>query len=309
MRVWDVLVVSPPMASQAQPKALFNLPSPVLCSAWSKAGLIFTGECQEGAVRALNVQTQQIQQQLGRHDSAVCGVAFDEAHNVVISASWDKTVKFWDSRQATPALTKTAPRKITAMDFRNNTLAIASADKTILLYNLNDINRAPQVLSSPLRMPAKFLSLAHDARAAIVGSAEARCCIFFLTTRPPAHDKSHFPFKACRVEVENNPGKVKYFRAYPVNAGCFHPTEKDIVVTAGGCGTYTCWDYAHRLKLNEIGNLPSPVTAINFDESGRLFAYACGYDWHQGCHHAESAKWPLSINIATTIREMVMKVP
>ena len=61
----------------------------------------------------------------------------------------------------------------------------------------------------------------------------------------------------------------------------FHPTNGTFA-TAGGDGTFHFWDQKSKSRLKQFKSAGGPITAVNFNQPGDLFAYAVGYDWAKG---------------------------
>jgi mRNA export factor len=75
---------------------------------------------------------------------------------------------------------------------------------------------------------------------------------------------------------------------YAVNAVCFSPAHKDVLVTAGSDGTYSIWDIVGRHRLRSFPKVSGPVTAASFARDGVALAYAVGYDWSKGYQHSKA---------------------
>jgi hypothetical protein len=56
--------------------------------------------------------------------------------NVLISASWDKSIKVWDLRQAQPAGGTMLPEKIHCMDAASPAVVVATADKKMKVFDI-----------------------------------------------------------------------------------------------------------------------------------------------------------------------------
>merc|ERR1719272_508793 len=98
VRIWEV------GAAGVQAKLAYNHEAPVLCCNWSKDGQrLVSGGC-DNKVKLKIMATQQ-EQQIGQHDAPVSGVSVVDDMNMVVSASWDKTIRFWNCQQPTPIAT------------------------------------------------------------------------------------------------------------------------------------------------------------------------------------------------------------
>jgi WD domain, G-beta repeat len=75
---------------------------PVLCSAWNADGtIVFSGGC-DNSIKAWNLPTNQ-QQVVAKHDAPVRHAFFVKelgGTGMLITGSWDKTIRYWDLRCA-----------------------------------------------------------------------------------------------------------------------------------------------------------------------------------------------------------------
>jgi len=106
---------------QSQPKAAFSHAAPVLCSAWSSDGSkVFSAGCDnEAKIWDLASNSQQT---VAKHDAPIRHMHF--FNNMLVTGSWDKTLKYWDLRQANPLHTQTLPERVYGMDVRHPLLVL-----------------------------------------------------------------------------------------------------------------------------------------------------------------------------------------
>lgn len=72
--------------------------------------------------------------------------------------SWDKTLKYWDGRQATPVLTVNLPERVYALDVKHPLLVVGCADRHIQVYNLSNPQAAYKTLQSPLKWQTRCVA-------------------------------------------------------------------------------------------------------------------------------------------------------
>lgn len=89
---------------------------------------------------------------------------------------------------------------------------------------------------------------------------------------------SNFSFKCHRKEpaTRNEPSQI-----FSVNALAFHPTEGTFF-TAGSDGTFTSWDKDNKVRLRSFDFKGGPITAMTYNRTGSILAYAVSYDWSMG---------------------------
>lgn len=205
--------------------------SPVLCTAFSADGnTVFSGGVDK-AVRMWPLQenpAKPVAQQVGVHDAPVKCVGYLPTSGIVVSGGWDAKLKFWDLRSPTPAGTLDMPDKVHAMDVCNNLLVVATANRTIISYDVSGQPREHSRKESPLKFQTRSLAAFPDCTGFAVGSIEGRVGIHYLQKIP---GKESFAFKCHRRDIT----------VYPVNDICFHH-QYQTFATVGGDGGVSYWD-------------------------------------------------------------------
>jgi mRNA export factor len=83
-------------------------------------------------------------------------------------------------------------------------------------------------------------------------------------------------FKCHRDVKVNNEIKV-----WTINALATHPSYGTIV-TGGSDGTYNFWDKEARTRLKAYPAVGGSISALSYNKTGDILAYAISYDWHKG---------------------------
>merc|ERR1719478_1129998 len=274
VRIWEVS----PQGVQA--RMAYQHDAPALCCNFSKDGQrIVSGGC-DNKVKLKILQTQQ-EQQIGQHDAPVKEVFVVDDMNMVISGSWDKTLRFWNCQQPTPVATLQLPERVYSMDVKFPLLVVGCAERHLLVYNLQNIQQNPQPYKTgqtALKMQTRCVACFPDKTGYAVGSIEGRCSIAHVEDT-----SKNFAFKCHRSNEE----------IFAVNSIDFHPTMGTFA-TGGGDGTFVFWDKENRQRLKQFNSCNYPVTAAKFNAPGDMYAYAVGYDWSKG-HEGNHPQLPKSI--------------
>jgi len=269
--VWEVT----PQGIQA--RLAYQHDAPVLCCGFSRDGQrLVSGGCDH-KVKMKILATQQ-EQQIGQHDAPVKEVFSVDEMNLVISGSWDKTLRFWNMQQPQPVATLTLPERVYSMDVKYPLLIVGCADRHLLVYNLQNIQQNPapyKAGQTNLKMQTRCVSAFPDKTGYAVGSIEGRCSIAYVEDKDAS---KNFQFKCHRTNEE----------IFAVNCIDFHPTL-GTVATGGGDGAFVFWDKENRQRLKQFHSCHYPITAAKFDRTGDLFAYAVSYDWSKGHEHNHSS--------------------
>uniref|UniRef100_H3BE64 Rae1 protein homolog n=1 Tax=Latimeria chalumnae TaxID=7897 RepID=H3BE64_LATCH len=316
---------------QTIPKAQQMHAGPVLDVCWSDDGSkVFTASCDKTAkMWDLNSnQAIQIAQMLltyGRkkkkstkitfvlcwfnHDAPIKTVHWIKAPNYscVMTGSWDKTLKFWDTRSATPMMTLQLPERcycadvvgtqspqhqrfaqINALHLQFITVSnadsqvypmavVASAERGLIVYQLENQPSEFRRIDSPLKHQHRCVAIFKDKQnkpiGFALGSIEGRVAIHYIN--PPNPAKDNFTFKCHRSNGTNSSAPQDI---YAVNGIAFHPVHGTLA-TVGSDGRFSFWDKDARTKLKTSEQLDQPISACCFNHNGNIFAYASSYDW------------------------------
>lgn len=195
------------------------------------------------------------------------------AQPLLLTGSWDKTVKFWDLRQSTPIGTLDCQDRVYTMDTKSKLLVIGTADRYINIVNLDQPTKFYKTLQSPLKWQTRVVSCFPDATGYAIGSIEGRCAIQYVEE---ANSSNNFSFRCHRENPSTTLSNI-----YAVNAISFHPVHGTFS-TAGSDGTFHFWDGNAKHRLKGYPNVGGTISATAFDKTGNIFAYAVSYDWSKG---------------------------
>jgi len=302
VRVWEVSTSG--MQVQAVPKMAWNHDAPALCVCFSKDGTcVFSGGC-DNQLKMRNLQTNQ-EQVIGKHDGAICSVHYVDEMKMIVTGSWDKTVRFWNGQNPQPVATLNQPERVYSMDIKYPLMVVGMADRKLNVYNLDDIQRGNtnphQSKQTKLMMQTRVIKCFNDRTGYAVGSVEGRVSIAYLDpAREEARENGNFQFKCHRVT--GGSGRTNEGQIYSLNDIDFHP--QGTFATAGGDGTFVFWDKDNRAKLKTFQSCKYPITAVRFSTQGDLFAYAVGYDWSKG-HENNNPQYPKKIFIHKVVEQDV----
>eukprot|EP00798_Chlamydomonas_sp_ICE-L_P013802 gene13802-19716_t len=192
---------------------------PVLCSAWNQDGSqVFTGGCDK-TVRLWNLATQQ-SQQVAQCDAPVSHCAFSQSMNMLITGSYDKTLRFcdcrsptatlrfWDCRSPTAASTQTLTERIYAMDVNFPLAVVGTADRNFHVYDLNKPRSPFKVIQSQLKW--QIGCVAPHAPFKVIQSQlkwQTRCVAAF---------GPHSPFKVIQSQLK---WQTRCVAAFPDKSG------------------------------------------------------------------------------------------
>lgn len=281
LRIYDLT-----QSHTGQGKALISFDGPVLDCQWLKDGHNVVGSSVDKTARLLNIDTGATQQ-VAAHDEPIKCIRAFEVNNteMIVTGSWDKTIKYWDLRQQSPAATVECKERVYSMDVKAKLLVVATADRWLQVVNLDSPTTIYKTVQSPLKWQTRVVSCFNDASGYAIGSVEGRCGFQYVNDK----DSSlNFTFRCHRDAPVNATTKV-----YSVNAISFHPVYGTFS-TGGADGTFHFWDKDSHSRLKAFKPVGGSITASAFNADGTIFAYGIGYDWSKG-YSFNNPQYPLKV--------------
>ncbi|GAV72382.1 WD40 domain-containing protein, partial [Cephalotus follicularis] len=260
VRCWEIMRSGATVGST--PKASISHEQPVLCSTWKDDGMtVFSGGCDK-QVKMWPLAAGGQPGTVAVHDAPVKEIAWIPEMNLLASASWDKTLKYWDLRQPNPVHTQQLPDRCYALTVRYPLMVVGTADRNIIVFNLQNPQTEFKRLMSPLKYQTRCVAAFPDQQGFLVGSIEGRVGVHHLDDQ---QQSKNFTFKCHK---DNND-------IYSVNSLNFHPLYTTIFS-----------DFQAMSRCSQ----PIPCSAFNND--GSIYAYSSCYDWSKGAenHNPATAK-------------------
>lgn len=122
--------------------------------------------------------------QVAAHDQPIRAVRYFQSPQanapMIVTGSWDKTIKYWDLRQATAVASVACQERVYTLDVKNSLLVVGTADRYINIINLAKPMEIYKTLQSPLKWQTRVVSCFSDATGFAVGSIEGRCAIQYV---------------------------------------------------------------------------------------------------------------------------------
>ncbi|KAH8298522.1 hypothetical protein KR044_009483 [Drosophila immigrans] len=280
-RIWQV-----DMNGTTTSRCCCKVNSPILDISWSDDGRQIYLSTTGNEVHQWDMQSNQLTQ-IGAHDAGVRSCHWIKAphYACLMTGSWDKTVKFWDTRSPLPMLKMNLPDRCYAADVLYPLAAIVCASNSIITYSLDRAPTEYRCIESRLEQQMRCISFFRDNASSpagfVVGGIEGRTVVHYLNG-----PKETFVFESHCSKCESG-----YKNIYAVNDVKHHPIHNTLV-TAGSDGEYAVWDTQSHNRLLVSSTQDQPLTKCCFNADGHMFAFALGYDWARGYEYNDASKQP-----------------
>jgi mRNA export factor len=210
---------------------------------------------------------------VGEHQGPIKIIGWLEEMKMLVTGSWDKTIKYWDLRTNNPVGTLMLPERAYCADFSYPLAVICTAERHIGVIDLTKPDKFYRTFQSPLKYQSRSITCFPDKTGFALGSIEGRVAIHHVEEKD---NVKNFAFKCHR---ENNGSEI-----YAVNALAFNK-QFGTFATCGSDGSYHFWDKDSKTRLKAFQRCSLPVTSAAFNGDGTIFAYSIGYDWSKGAEY------------------------
>jgi len=227
---------------------------------------------------------------VAQHESPIKYIKFIPERNIIMTGGWDRKVCYWDGKNSAPILTVNLPEKYYCGDVSGDLLAVGTAERKIVIYNLANPSQPFKEIEIPLKFQSRCISCFPDKTGFALGSIEGRVAIQHINQNDTS---KNFAFKCHRQGND----------VYAVNDISFHPTYGTFS-TCGSDGTFHFWDKDSKQRLKAFKQCYLPICCSAFNSDGSLFSYAVGYDWCKGASGYNVNTMKSHIFIQSTGEEM-----
>nr|POE84853.1 protein rae1 [Quercus suber] len=117
------------------PKASMYHDQLVLCSTWKHDGMTeFSRGCDKQVKMWPLSGNQPVT--VAMHDGAVKDIAWIPEMNLLVTGSWDKTLRYWDTRQSNLMHTQQLSDRCYAFPMQHPLMVVGTTDRNLIVFNL-----------------------------------------------------------------------------------------------------------------------------------------------------------------------------
>ncbi|XP_052099835.1 mitotic checkpoint protein BUB3-like [Mytilus californianus] len=206
---------------------------------------------------------------VGTHEAPIKCVEYCPEVNVVITGSWDSTVKLWDPRTPCAAGSFSQPDKVYTLSVCGDRLVVGTAGRRILVWDLRNMGYVQQRRESSLKYQTRCIRCFPNKQGYVLSSIEGRVAVEYLDPSPEVQKKK-YAFKCHRIK-ENGIEMI-----YPVNAIAFH-AQHNTFASGGSDGYVNIWDGFNKKRLCQFHRYPTSIASLMFSHDGSVLAIASSY--------------------------------
>uniref|UniRef100_W5MNG7 Mitotic checkpoint protein BUB3 n=2 Tax=Lepisosteus oculatus TaxID=7918 RepID=W5MNG7_LEPOC len=230
---------------------------------------------------------------VGTHDAPIRCVEYCPEVNVMVTGSWDRSVRLWDPRTPCNAGTFSQPEKVYTLSVAGDRLIVGTAGRRVLVWDLRNMGYVQQRRESSLKYQTRCIRAFPNKQGYVLSSIEGRVAVEYLDPSPEVQKKK-YAFKCHRLK-ENGIEQV-----YPVNAISFHSVHNTFA-TGGSDGFVNIWDPFNKKRLCQFHRYPTSISSLAFSNDGTTLAIASSYMHEQGdIEHPEDAVYIRQVTDAET---------
>lgn len=255
----------------------------VLCGAFTGDNKVFTGGIDPTVRMFTPSNTMDEGKALGTHEAPVRCLNWVDNLACLLSGSWDKTAKLWDSRigSVAEAGSVTLSDKVFAQDVYDTLAVFALADGSIQVYDLRRLDNGPLLArASTLEHQIRTVKIIDQGQGLLLGGIEGRVAVENLFALPVVHPPFQLATTAKRYAFKCHRQDDWIF---PVNAIAALPHPSAVFATGGGDGTVHLWDAQLKKRLVQFSKLETSCSALAFAPSNvNVLAIAQSYAFERG---------------------------
>ncbi|KAL1405067.1 mitotic spindle checkpoint protein Bub3 [Vanrija albida] len=278
---WDSTIQLHRVSVAPSPPQIFSHPRPVLAATFdSTPNTAFSGGLDR-RVRQWDFGTGD-NRVLGKHDDSVSALVWIPEQNILVSGSWDKTLKVWDPSADEPLrATASLPERVYNLSYAPATgrLLVSMAHRHVSVYTAAELGAAARegrepkpesTRESALKMLTRTVACMADGKGWASGSIEGRIAVEYFDPDPAAQ-AAKYAFRAHRAAVDG------VEQVYPINALAYHPIHNTFA-SGGSDGVLSIWDHNAKKRMRLYPKYPTAISALAFSPDGSKLAIGVSYE-------------------------------
>lgn len=254
-----------------------TLTKPVMDCVWSSRGDSAYIGCADRCVYRWDLASNN-RVVVGAHDSAVRQCVDNEQLGVLATVSWDRTLRYWDTRTPASVASVDLGDRAYGVDSLGVAMVVILAERKIQVFDIRKPTQCFQQRYSKLRAQSRAVAVWPDAMGYVVAGVDGNVSVESIQQSNDHDSEDNHGVFSCHQD-KNGPFVINAVR-FNSHTGAF--------ATAASDGHVFFWDKNRksRAKAKKFSRMPAPVCDVDFYHDGSMYAYAVGYDWSKGSQGA-----------------------
>jgi len=255
-------------------RAIWSHQGPVLDCCFSDNIHVFSGGL-EMMLKMFDLNTRQ-ETVMGDHKKAIKCVEYSREEQVVVTGSWDGTVKLWDPRSTTYCVgTYSQPGKVFTLALSGRRIIVGTSTRQVWIWDSRRMSEPEQRRESSLKYQTRCIRAFIEGDGYALSSTEGRVAMEYFDPSPQIQAKK-YAFKCHRFRTTAGVEHV-----YPVNILAFHPIFGTFASGGDDC-VVNIWDGKNKKRLCQLRKFPISIASCSFNHDGTLLAIASSYTYFEG---------------------------
>lgn len=209
------------------------------------------------------------QSTLGYHEAPIKCVEYCSDLGLLVTGSWDATVKLWDARQRKCISSHDQTERVYTMALSEDRLVVGTAGRKVMVWDLRSMGVVQQRRESSLKFQTRCIRTFPNKQGYVLSSIEGRVAVEYFDPSPESQKKK-YAFKCHRVKNEG----IEYI--YPVNTISFH-NKYNTFATGGSDGFVNVWDGFNKKRLCQFHRHKTSISSLSFSNDGSVLGIAVSY--------------------------------
>jgi len=250
-------------------------PGPVLDCCFADIGQTALSGGLDMTLRMYDLTSRQ-ETLMGEHKKPIKCVEYCKEERIIVTGSWDGTVKLWDPRASNKELgTYAQPGKVFTMAMTGKRIIVGTSSRQVWIWDLRRMAEPEQRRESSLKYQTRSIRAFVEGDGYALSSTEGRVAMEYFDPAPQIQAKK-YAFKCHRGRNSAGVDNV-----YPVNVLAFHPIFGTFASGGDDC-VVNIWDGKNKKRLCQFRKYPTSIAACSFNFDGSLLAIASSYTYFEG---------------------------
>ena len=243
--------------------------------------------------------------------------------DTLITGSWDRTLRLWDSRSPTPQQSShSTPERIYQIDHVNNTLVVAMASRLFHIYDIRRMDVPTLTRESSLKYMTRSLAcmptgegkkitfkrsfdlsymqatpLLRLRGGSLWSISTLHLRLRIRNTRLNAIDKRLMTSTTFGLSMLLHSTQRTRICHSPITETNFYDVHDsyNTFSSGGSDGTVSIWDHKVKKRLRQYPKLNNAVSSLAFNCDGTKLAISLSYTWDDGEAGLKTAERPLVV--------------